>query len=129
MERPSAITPVTIAMCVTNLLGLFLVNWKPYPHHHPGTLFTYFAVLILVGYVVLWKFWLGRNWARWLVILTSICALWNLWQLRKPIPPQFDSAVRAPMVLAEGVIALFLLVYLNLGGVRAWYIKRPYPDS
>jgi hypothetical protein len=121
MQRPAAITPVTIAMCVTNFLGFFLVNWTPRPKHHPLGLFIIYTLFICGGYLVLWFFWRGSNWARWLVQITSLLALWNLWELRKPIPPQFQSGVQAPMVTAEALIALFLLYYLNTGAVRTWF--------
>ncbi len=124
MARPAGVTVTTIMMCFTNFLGFFLVNWAPRPRHHPGILFAMYTVIIMIGYVALWHFWIGKNWARWLVFASSLLALWNLWGLRKPVPPQFYSAVRVPMVLAEGLIALFLIVYLNLPEVRDWFTSK-----
>jgi hypothetical protein len=36
------------------------------------------ATVVLVGYSVVWYYWRGRNWARILVIVTSISAIGNL---------------------------------------------------
>ena len=110
-------------MCVTNFLGFFLVNWTPQPGHHPLGLFIIYILRICTGYLVLWYFWQRRNWARWLVQITSLLALWNLWALRKPTPPQYQSLVRVPMVAAEALIAIFLLYYLNTASVRAWFVS------
>jgi hypothetical protein len=129
MQRPHAITPVTIAMCVTNFLGFFLVNWTTAPKHHPLFLFVIFSVMIVTGYVVLWYFWQGIGWARWTVQITSLFALWNLWQLRRPVPGIYGSAVRTPMVLAEGLIAVFLLYYLNTSPVRNWFAGPKTSDK
>ncbi len=115
------VTVTTGLMCLTNALSFFLVNW-----HRPnagGVFFIYFF-LIAVGYVVLYFYWRGRNWARWFVLATSVLCLWNLWGLRRTTPAMLDSPVGAPMIVVEAVIAIYLLYYLNTNSARAWFAKR-----
>ncbi len=79
MKRPRGITVTTALMCACNALGWFTVDWtKP----HAAAVFVVFTVLILIGYVFLWFYWKGRNWARIAVLLTSILTIYNLrfWQ-------------------------------------------------
>jgi hypothetical protein len=35
-------------------------------------------MLILIGYVVPWAYWQGKNWARVLVLITSVVTILNL---------------------------------------------------
>ncbi len=124
MERPAPIHVSTILMCITNFAGLFLVNWG---HRHAATLFVLYCILIAIGYAVLYFFWHGHNWARWLVLATSVLCLWNLWELRKlgrvtsQRVPIYNGPVRTGMVIAEGIIALYLLYYLNTKPAKAWF--------
>lgn len=108
----------TWLMCLTNFAGFFNVNWK---HQHAGGFIIIYAVIIACGYFVLGFYWLGRNWARWLVLLTSLLCLWNLWGLRLKTPPSQVAPVRTTMILAEAAVAVFLLWYLNTKQVRWWF--------
>ena len=105
-------------MCLTNGLGFFNINWK---HQHAGGFLLIYSVIIAIGYLVLAFYWRGQNWARWLVLLTSLLCLWNLWQLRLKTPPSQVAPIRVTMVLVEGAIAVFLLWYLNTQTVRRWF--------
>ena len=73
--RPKGITETAVLMSLTNALGWLIVDWsKP----HAAMVFSLFTVFILAGYVVIWFYWQGRNWARVLVLLTSLLCLYNL---------------------------------------------------
>jgi len=117
MSRPTGVSVTTVMMCATNALGFFYVNWT-----RPHAMFTFvvFAILIGIGYLVLWFFWNGRNWARWLVLLTSLLALWNLHYIGRPQ----IGRIRTVTILFEAPIAVFLLWYLNLRPIRAWFRRQ-----
>jgi hypothetical protein len=70
----------------------------------------------VIGYLVLWFYWKGRNWARLLVLLTSLLALYNLryWSLR--------GIAGRIMLGAEAALAIFLLYWLNTRRVREFFI-------
>jgi hypothetical protein len=40
--------------------------------------FVFISLMIAAGYVVLWYYWQGRNWARILVFLTCFLCFYNL---------------------------------------------------
>ena len=124
MERPIPIHISTILMCITNFIGFFLINWD---HSHAAALFVIYTGFIAIGYLVLYFFWQGSNWARWLVLATCVLCLWNLWELRKSNrvqnvrPPIYNEHVRTAMVIIEAIIAAYLLYYLNTKAVKSWF--------
>jgi hypothetical protein len=62
-------------MSITNAMGWAIIDWSK---QNAGITFMVFTILIFVGYVVFWSDWRGRNWARILVLLTSILSLYNV---------------------------------------------------
>jgi hypothetical protein len=110
-------------MCVTNAMGFFNINWQmPYA----GILLIAFTFFIALGYAVLWFYWQGRNWARWLVLLECLQCFWNVKYLfhRHPLAPRIEPA----MIASEAILALYLIWYLNKPEVRTWFqTKRTQP--
>ena len=79
-------------MVICNAMGWIIIDYsKP----HARFTFVIFTALIAIGYVVLWFYWNGRNWARVLVLLNSVVTIFNLryWNSRLPAfsRPQTDS--------------------------------------
>ena len=110
--RPKGITETAVLMSLTNALGWLFVDWsKP----HAATTFTLFTVFILIGYLVIWFYWKGRNWARILVLLTSLLCLYNLHYLHRA------GMVERITIAAEAVLGLFLLFWLNSHSVKTFY--------
>jgi len=99
-------------MSLTNALGWLTVDWsKP----HASTTFAMFSVFILAGYFVLWFYWKGRNWARVLVLLTSLLCLYNVrYFLRAGI-------IERTLIGAEALLAVFLLFWLNSHSVKLFF--------
>ena len=97
-------------MAVLNPTGFLLLGPDPAMIER-----VFCAVVIAVSYVVLWAFWQGRNWARWLVLLTSVLALANLYALESQEP-----AGRVVLVL-EAVLGAYLLYWLNSSSVKAYF--------
>jgi len=74
-QRPKGLTETALLMSLTNALGWFIVDWS---NRHAATTFSLFTIFIFVGYLVIWFYWRGGNWARLLVLLTSLLCLYNL---------------------------------------------------
>jgi hypothetical protein len=93
-------------------MGWLVVDWsKP----NAATTFALFTILIAVGYLVIWFYWKGRNWARTLVLLTSLLCLYNLrFFFRAGFTERF-------MIGAEALLAVFLLFWLNTHDVRLFF--------
>jgi hypothetical protein len=66
--------------------------------------------------------WIGRNWARWLVLLTSVLALLNLLKCRR----ERDTASRPARGSGLGA---YLLYWLNTSAVRAFFRRVQAADG
>ena len=67
--------------------------WEPEAHETRVTVFFFilvFTLTIAAGYVVLWFFWKGKNWARILVLLNCFVCFYNV--LDKRISNETKSA-------------------------------------
>jgi hypothetical protein len=116
MQRPIGVTITFILMCVTNASGYLAINWQL---SNARTLFVFFTIFIAIGYLVLWFYWQGRNWARWIVLVECLQCFWNLKYIfhRNPRATPFEPV----MIAAEAAIALYLVWYLNTPTVRGWF--------
>ena len=88
-------------------------------------------LVILWGYVVIWNYWQGRNWARLFVMFTSIVTILNLLAITVlfVIGRLYSSSVLYHLVIvANAALGAFLLYWLNKRDVRAWFRKsEPSP--
>ena len=103
-------------MALLNPFGFVIIDWSV----HPVLLALSIAgvsLLILVSYVALWFYWQGRNWARWMVLLSSLLALLNLafWTSATP--------AERIMIAVEAPLALFLLYWLNTSPVKKYFVN------
>jgi len=99
-------------MSLTNALGWFIVDWS---NRHAATTFSLFTIFIFVGYLVIWFYWRGGNWARLLVLLTSLLCLYNLRYFFR------SGIIERVMVGSEALLAIFLLFWLNTRSVRSFF--------
>ena len=88
------------------------------------------ASVILVGYLVLRYYWQRRNWARLLVLFTSILAVVNLLivSVLFVIDRLFSSSILYhAVIVANAALGAFLWYWLNKKDVRAWF-RKSEPD-
>lgn len=121
---PRAVTATTWLMAILNVLGFaFMAD----PARGPVELavrFVSLAVIVAAGYVVLWFYWRGRNWARWLVMLSCPLCFWNLTGL------PHVNVVAQSMIVADALLAAFLLWWLNTATARAFFVRsRSQPSA
>ena len=122
MNRPHGLVLTAVLMCICNAMGWFIIEWdKP----HALAEFVVFTILILIGYVFLWFYWKGRNWARIAVLLTSVLTIYNLryWH--------HSNASGQLMIASEALLGAFLLYWLNTAAVREYFKNgvRPEPRT
>jgi hypothetical protein len=117
MNRPMGITVTAILMSITNAMGWMMIDWHT---EKVQIRFVTYSLLILIGYVFLWFYWQGRNWARLSVIACSLMAILNLsnWNSSKPGTILLPRHI---MIASEAAIALFLLYWLNTRPIRSWF--------
>jgi len=112
LARPAGLREVTLLMCLFNVAG-FIV-WQP-RGMNAGTFRVTCGIAVLISFVVLWQFWHGRNWARWLVLVTSVLSLINI---------ALFASVTAPekfLIVAEAALGVWLLFWLNTKLVRTYF--------
>jgi hypothetical protein len=103
-------------MAVLNLFGYALLLGPRKPRN-VEVAFVFISLMIAAGYVVLWYYWQGRNWARILVFLTCFLCFYNLRSFLTS-----NLLVRI-MLVGEAAVALFLVFWLNTSRARAFFQK------
>ena len=116
--RPRGLAETALLMCLTNAMGWFIIDWSQKRAHEEFVMNTAF---IAIGYVVLWFYWEGRNWARILVLITSVLAILNVLFFRRA------ASVARVMIVVEALLAVFLLYWLNRGDVKAFFRATKTP--
>jgi drug/metabolite transporter superfamily protein YnfA len=86
-----------------------------------------FWVTPVASAFVLWRFWRGSNWARWLVLAAAIViAVPNgiivAW-LKEPLNGRAFPGWRI-VFIAEALLGAFLIVWLNTRQVRSYFRSR-----
>ena len=112
MNKPAGLKETTLLVCVFNVAGFFLVPW------HLAPLFGC-AIIVALSYVFLRNYWTGRNWARVLVMLTSVIALLNLLGLL-----EMQLTVRI-IVVAEALLGVYLLYWLTRAPIVSYFKNGP----
>ena len=112
--RPAGLRWVTLTMCLLNLASLV------YPRPASVNVRFFLTIVIIcagISFVVLWYFWRGRNWARWMVLATSVLAVVGL--------SFFPSAgfVERAFIVVNAVLGAWLLYWLNTREVRAYFSR------
>src|SRR4029077_17322656 len=114
--RPKGLTETSVLMSITNAMGWAIIDWSM---PKAQILFIIFTISIFIGYIVIWFYWKGRNWARILVLLASLISLYNLrdWN--------HGGAMARIMIGTEAILAVFLLYWLNTRPIRAFFTNQP----
>lgn len=110
--KPKGLKETTILMAVFNIAGYLFTNYKS---QHLAFILTFMTTVILLSYVVLWFYWCGKNWARILVMLTSLVSLLNIWKINK------HNSAQAVLIVVEAVLGLYLLWWLNTSEVKGYF--------
>ncbi|MBZ5680892.1 MAG: hypothetical protein LAO24_12380 [Acidobacteriia bacterium] len=118
--RPRGLKETTIAMAVLNLTGFAYVQWDS---RTARLQLAFNIVMMAAGYFVLWFYWKGRNWARILILLTSLLGLFNLVAL-----PHWRIVAQSG-IMAEAVLSLFLIYWLNSPRVRDFFKYQAEPHK
>jgi hypothetical protein len=110
-------------MAVLNILG-YAIMWEPEAHETRLIVFFFllvFTLTIVAGYVVLWFFWKGKNWARILVLLNCFVCFYNVRDIHFFLGV---NPVEKVTLGCEAVLAIFLLYWLNTREAKAYFKRR-----
>lgn len=114
-ERPKGLAGTSVAMSITNAMGWAIIDWtKP----NAWITFIVFTIFIAIGYIVIWFYWKGKNWARILVLLGCVLSLSNLFYWSR------TGLIERAMIVLEVLLGIFLLYWLNTQKVKAFFSVR-----
>ena len=116
-DRPKGITATAFGVILFELVGLFFIKWGTFAAPLPVVLLTVGTVLAIFGAVV-WFYWQGRNWARWIIMLQAIL-------------PSLIVLIRGyttrPLAIEilDDSFGLFMLYWLNTKRIRTFFQTAP----
>ena len=111
-DRPFGIAVSALLLHVLNLLTVIFIRWG-----EPDSLVlaALFGIYIVFTAIVIHAYWKGQSWARWIVMIRCVGMLASYKMVT------LEGGFYRLQGVAERVLALVLLFYLNSGGVRAWF--------
>lgn len=113
------LTWTAVLLCVFNVLGFLFYDIYA---DSLAAFLIFFGILAAASFVVIWYFWQGQNWARWLVLAMSVFSLLNI-----ALVPSL-TRVTAIIVVAEAAFGVWLLYWLNTKPVARYFrstLRRP----
>lgn len=118
--RPRGLSALTLLMCLLNLSGFLMIDSRQAVMSVVGLgAIAVVSFIVCFSFVVLYFFWMGRNWARILVFLTSGVAILNLLTFTRV--PRLTAAIE----VVEASVAFFLVVWLTRPPVVAYFKRLP----
>ena len=106
-------TVTAIMIIATHLLGMMFIKRDRFTFNliiSIGIIGGYFLLKLVVVYF----YWKGRNWARWVVLVIESLAILGLLSRRNPSRP--------PMLeLFDAALGMFIIYWLNTKNVRAYF--------
>jgi len=112
VNKPKLLDGLTILMALLNMTAFLMLSDDEVTRLIELTITILFVIFT---FWVLFKFNRGFNWARILVLITSVVALLNLFGL------QYFSKVIQGFIAFEAVLAIYLLYWLNTAKVKKYF--------
>jgi drug/metabolite transporter (DMT)-like permease len=118
MNRPKGLLVTAWIMVALVVAGWLRGNYWP-PRTQPAHLHTFTIVLVLVvritAFVCIFYYAQGRNWARIVVLATSVLMILSLIQLRH------ENALGQVTGAFAALLGVFFLFWLNTRSVREFF--------
>lgn len=121
MNRPKGLTLTAILLALSGAWGLAALD---YSTPHSLKRLGIFCGALCIGYVVVWFYWKGRNWARIGVLLSSGAKIFNLLRWNKTSPVLLAAPTHV-VLAADAALGALLLYYLNTRLVLDYF----YPEK
>jgi len=124
MKRPVGINVIVALLAALPFILIAFVagfSWESLR----WTVVLAFAPFSTIWYAWLFALWHHRNWARWLVNISTLL-LTPLWLLNLGVATTAREIWTNRIYLC---ICLLLLLYINLPKVRRWFLQQPPQQS
>ena len=123
MNRPKGLSLSAALMAVCNVMLWRVAN--PATHPHYLRTLTFWTVVIGIGFVVIWFYWQGKNWARIAVLIYSALCIWNLsaWSRFSSSPGLLTTPAQI-LLASKALLGVVLLFWLNTRPVREFFQSK-----
>jgi len=115
LQAKRQIRLLTILICLSNLGTLALLDYRE-PLIPQAMLY---GPLMAISFTVCYFFYYGHNWARILVLIGAFLSVFNFLALLSA-----PSWLHAALFLADGVLAVYLILVLNRDAIRDYFKKK-----
>ena len=120
MDRPKGLglTTILMALCNVSILATIKPGRPPYTQR----MWLFFTFCICIGYLFIWFYWKGKNWARIAVLLVSFTSVLNPFSWNNiSLSPALRTTPARIVLVAKAVLGAALLYWLNTGPVVAFF--------
>jgi TonB family protein len=123
MNRPKGLNVSALAMALCNVMLWTVLNPATRPHYL--RVLASWTVVIGIGFVVIWFYWQGKNWARIAVLIYSALCIWNLsgWSRFSSSPGFLTTPIQISLV-SRALLGVVLLFWLNTRPVREFFLSK-----
>jgi hypothetical protein len=111
--KPKGLREVTLLMCVSSSSLALWIDGSTTGSR--GGDLAYYGSIAAISFVALWFFWQGRNWARILVLLTSVLSV------IAPLIPVEETPLQRAITVMDAALGVFLLYWLNTKPVKQYF--------
>jgi hypothetical protein len=123
MNRPKglALTAILMALCNAFIWATIKPGRPPYTQR----MWLFFTFSICIGYLFIWFYWKGRNWARIAVLLVSFTSIVNLFSWNTvALSPALQTTPARIVLATRAVLGAALLYWLNTGPVVDFFKRN-----
>jgi hypothetical protein len=123
MDRPKGLNLSALAMSFCNVM-LWVVFYNEARPHFLRVL-ALFTVVIGIGFVFIWFYWQGKNWARISVLIYSALCVLNLKSWNIPSSSPYLRTTPTHVLLASrALLGVVLLFWLNTRPIREFFQSK-----
>jgi hypothetical protein len=126
MKRPKGLTLTAVLMVICSTMLLAAIDYTKAPHVLRQV--TFLSIAICIGYVFVWFYWKGKDWARIAVLICSVGSIYNLrlWN-RVSLSPALLTTPSRIYLVAQACLGVALLWWLNTHHVREFFKQDSLP--
>jgi hypothetical protein len=123
MNRPKGLNLSALAMSFCNVMLWLVSNPETRPHYL--RVLAFWTVLIGIGFVFIWFYWQGKNWARISVLIVSAFCILNLRSWNSLTSNPYLRTTPTQVFLASrALLGVVLLFWLNTRPVREFFQSK-----
>lgn len=130
MDRPQALSVTTVLMIICNLMVFSIVDPTYMAYRDMLIIYLIMAFGVAIGFIFIWFYWKGRNWARRFVLIVSVLSLYNLrtWDAANHSRIFLPIATHV-MLASRALVGAILLYFLNTSSFRSFFTKQKIEDG